>query len=57
MRSPSSIFLGRHFNAGRPVADQSAQDARTAHLRLLHDAIHPSRLEVPLRVHESSSGP
>ena len=47
VRSPSSIFWGRHFNSGRPVADQSKDDARTAHVELLHDAEHPSRLAVP----------
>lgn len=48
VRSPSSLVLCRHFNSDRPVADQSADDARTAHIRLLHDAEHPSRLQVPL---------
>jgi hypothetical protein len=30
------------------VADESGKDARTAHVRLFHDAEHASCLEVPV---------
>lgn len=46
-RSPNSIFLERNWNGGGVVAEESGQDARTAHVTLLHDREHPSRLEMP----------
>jgi predicted acyl esterase len=30
------------------VAEESAQDARTAHVTLYHDEEHPSYLELPI---------
>ena len=30
------------------VTDESGKDARTAHVTLLHDAAHPSALEIPI---------
>ena len=47
-RRSSSSFLARNFHSERPVADQSARDANTAHVRLLHGAAHPSRPDIPL---------
>lgn len=43
--SPSSQ---KNYNSGGVVADETAKDARTAHVQLLHDRAHPSRLIVPL---------
>jgi putative CocE/NonD family hydrolase len=46
--SPNTIQLEKNYNSGGVVADESAKDARTAHVTLYHDANHPSCLEVPL---------
>lgn len=53
VHSPSSLALCRHFNSERPVADQSAADARTAHIRLLHEAEHPTGLRCRFPVLEA----
>jgi len=34
--------------AASVVADETAKDARTAHVVLYHDAEHPSALEIPI---------
>jgi putative CocE/NonD family hydrolase len=47
VRSPNSIYREKNYNSGRPVADESGRDARTAHLTLYHDPAHPSWLELP----------
>ncbi|HXU30045.1 MAG TPA: CocE/NonD family hydrolase C-terminal non-catalytic domain-containing protein, partial [Thermoanaerobaculia bacterium] len=47
LRSPNTIFLERNWNGGGVVADESGQDARTAHVTVLHDREHPSRVEIP----------
>jgi len=46
--SPNSIYLEKNYNSGGVVADETAKDARTAHVTVYHDAQHPSRLELPL---------
>ncbi len=43
--SPSSQ---KNYNSGGVVADETGKDARTAHVQLLHDRAHPSRLIVPI---------
>lgn len=48
LRSPNSIFLEKNYNSGGVVAEESAKDARTAHVTLHHDAEHPSHLELPV---------
>ncbi|HEV7667621.1 MAG TPA: CocE/NonD family hydrolase [Thermoanaerobaculia bacterium] len=48
LRSPNSIFLERNWNGGGSVVDESGADARTAHVTVLHDRAHPSRLEIPV---------
>jgi len=40
--------LEKNYNSGGAVADETAKDARTAHIALWHDAQHPSALEIPL---------
>lgn len=45
---PNSIGLEKNYNSGGVVADESAKDARTAHVSLYHDAEHPSYLEIPV---------
>ncbi len=46
--SPNSIQLEKNYNSGGVVADETAKDARTAHITLYHDAEHPSALEIPV---------
>jgi hypothetical protein len=38
----------KNYNSGGVVADETAKDARTAHVTLYHDAAHPSALEIPV---------
>jgi uncharacterized protein len=47
--SPNSIFLQKNYNSGGVVAEETAKDARTAHVQVYHDAAHPSSIELPLR--------
>jgi putative CocE/NonD family hydrolase len=44
----NSTELEKNYNSGGVVADETARDARTAHVTLYHDAEHPSALEIPL---------
>jgi len=46
--SPNSIYIQKNYNSGGVVADESAKDARTAHVTLYHDTDHPSYLEIPV---------
>jgi putative CocE/NonD family hydrolase len=46
--SPNTPGLEKNYNSGGVVADETAKDARTAHVTLLHDAAHPSALEIPV---------
>jgi putative CocE/NonD family hydrolase len=48
LRSPNSIFLQKNYNSGKPVAEETAADARVAHVTLYHDAAHPSALDLPI---------
>jgi predicted acyl esterase len=48
VRCPNSIYAQKNYNSGGVVAEESAKDARTAHVVLYHDAEHPSALEIPL---------
>jgi uncharacterized protein len=45
---PNSIYFQKNYNSGGVVADETAKDARTAHVTLYHDAEHPSALEIPI---------
>jgi len=47
--SPNSIFWQKNYNSGGVVADETAKDARTAHLKVYHDAEHASAIDLPLR--------
>jgi predicted acyl esterase len=38
----------KNYNSGGVVALETAKDAKTAHLTLLHDAEHQSMLELPV---------
>ena len=48
LSSPNSIYIQKNYNSGGAVADETAKDARTAHITVYHDAEHPSALELPL---------
>ncbi len=45
---PNSIYLEKNYNSGGVVAEESAKDARTAHITLYHEAQHASYLELPV---------
>jgi putative CocE/NonD family hydrolase len=47
--APNSIFWQKNYNSGGVVADETAKDARTAHVKVYHDAQHASAIELPLR--------
>lgn len=49
LSSPNSIFQAKNYNAGGEVARESGKDARIVQVRVVHDAEHPSRLELGLR--------
>jgi predicted acyl esterase len=44
----SDIDTEKNYGTGGVVADESGASARVAHVKLLHDAEHPSALELPL---------
>lgn len=48
IQSPNSIYVQKNYNSGGVVADESDQDAQTAHISLYHDARHLSFLELPM---------
>jgi len=48
LQCPNSIQLEKNYNAGGDVARETANGARIAHIRLVHDAAHPSHLELPV---------
>jgi predicted acyl esterase len=45
--APNSIYFEKNYNSGGVVANETATDARTAHIRILHDDQHASVLDVP----------
>ena len=38
----------KNYNSGGVVANETGKDSKTAHIQLLHDAEHPSSLELPV---------
>ena len=46
--SVNSAEVQKNYNSGGVVSDETAKDARTAHITLYHDAGHPSVLEIPI---------
>ncbi len=48
VRSINSIGAEKNYNSGGVVAKETGKDARTAHIALVHDAEHPSMLELPI---------
>lgn len=53
---PNSIFVQKNYNSGGVVAQESGQDAHTAHVTLYHDAEHPSYLELPIAAPAATGG-
>src|SRR5207247_9731154 len=47
--SPNSVFWQKNYKSGGVVADETAKDARTAHVKVYHDTQHASAIELPLR--------
>jgi putative CocE/NonD family hydrolase len=47
--SPNSIFWQKSYCSGGVVADETAKDARTCHVKVYHDANHASAIQLPLR--------
>ena len=45
----NSINWQKNYCSGGVVADETAKDARTCHVKILHDAQHASAIQVPLR--------
>jgi predicted acyl esterase len=45
----NSTAWQKNYNSGGVVADETAKDARTAHVQVYHDAIHASTMQIPLR--------
>jgi hypothetical protein len=48
LNCPNSIYVEKNYNSGGVVAEETAKDARTAHVVVYHDGEHPSRLELPV---------
>lgn len=46
--SPNSIFAEKNYNSGSVVAEETAKDARTARIQILHDGAHASLVQLPL---------
>jgi predicted acyl esterase len=45
---PNSPGTEKNYNSGGVVALETAKDAKTAHITLVHDAEHQSTLELPV---------
>jgi predicted acyl esterase len=46
--TPNSIFWQKNYNSGGVVADETAKDARTAHIQVYHDTAHASLIQLSL---------
>jgi len=46
--SINSTGTEKNYNSGGVVAAETGKDARTAHITLIHDAEHPSAMELPI---------
>ena len=46
--SVNSTGAEKNYNSGGMVAAETGKDAKTAHITLIHDAEHPSALELPM---------
>ena len=48
VQSLNSIGAEKNYNSGGVVTKETGKDAKVAHIELLHDAEHPSMLELPV---------
>jgi uncharacterized protein len=48
VRSINSMESEKNYNGGGVVAAETGKDAKTAHIGLIHDADHPSAMELPI---------
>ena len=46
--SPNSIFTQKNYCSGGVVANETAKDTHTAHIKIYNDGKHPSVLIVPV---------
>jgi predicted acyl esterase len=44
----NTIYFEKNYNSGGVVPNETAKDAKTAHVTILHDAQHPSFIELPI---------
>jgi hypothetical protein len=49
VKIPNSILWQKNYNSAGVVADETAKDARTAHVQVYHDTAHASTIQLPLR--------
>jgi len=47
LSASNSIYKQKNYDSGGVVADETAKDARTAHVSVYHDPEHPTVLELP----------
>ncbi len=47
--SPNSILWQKNYNSGGVVANETAKDARVAHVQVYHGVQHVSAIQIPLR--------
>jgi putative CocE/NonD family hydrolase len=47
--SPNSIFWQKNYCSGGVVADETAKDAHTCHVKIHHDAAHASAIQLPIK--------
>jgi predicted acyl esterase len=48
LHCPNTPGVEKNYNSGGVVALETAKDAKTAHVTLVHDAEHQSTLEIPV---------
>jgi hypothetical protein len=46
--SPNSIYVQKNYCSGGVVANETARDAHTAHIKIYNDSKHPSVLLMPV---------
>ena len=47
--APNSIQSQKNYCSGGVVAEETAKDARTCNVQVVHDSTHPSTVQLPLR--------
>jgi len=54
IRPANGLQQQRHYNSEKPVHEQTAEDARTATIRLHHSEDYPSRLVLPVVIRDEA---